>query len=227
MRTAIVSTLALVLPLAAHADELLQAVKDKTFQTPQATFNMAFVRDGQSFQAKVDPTQPVGARITILSPEESEWPEGFADTLAKMDENSEGAIWCDEFLAMVPDTAERTAQTDGLVTYTFTPLNEPGADRTERKLFEALVATLRIDPETETVSSYQMHLPEATKPSFFARIETFSMFVDCLAHESGNSHFTRFDLEVAGSAMGQDFSQIERRRISNVTVIDAATLPGN
>lgn len=205
----------LALP-SAFADTLLSELVSKEFAAPRVAFDVEFQHEGQDFQAEIDATRPEGQRMVIKSPDASQWPEDFDKVVERMDKNAEGAIWCDEFLDAVPEDAERVDGAAGTATYVFTPKPEPGADGTERKLFEKLVATLVVEPETLTVQSYQLHLPEPTKPHFLAKIETFSLFVECQPHESGNSHFTRFDMDIAGSAMGNDFGQVERRRVSNL-----------
>ncbi len=200
----------------AHADALLSELVAKDFAAPRVAFDVEFQHEGQVFQAEVDATRPEGERMVIKSPDASQWPEDFEKVVERMDKNAEGAIWCDEFIDAVPDDAERVDGAAGTATYVFTPKPEPGADGTERKLFGKLVATLVVEPETLTVQSYQLHLPEPTKPHFLAKIETFQLFVECQPHESGNSHFTRFDMDIVGSAMGNDFGQVERRRVANL-----------
>lgn len=206
---------ALALPQA-NADTLLSDLIAKEFATPMVAFDVAFEHEGQTFEAELDATKPEGERMVIISPDAAAWPEGFEDVVASMDKDAKGAIWCDEFLEAVPEDAERVDSDGDAATYVFTPKPEVGADGSERKLFEKLIATLVVEPETMTVQSYQLHLPEPTKPHFLAKIETFQLFVECTPHESGNSHFTRFDIDIAGSAMGNSFDQTERRRVSNL-----------
>ncbi|MEM1149866.1 MAG: hypothetical protein AAGI03_04815 [Pseudomonadota bacterium] len=200
----------------AHADALLGELREKAFDAPVLAYDVEFDHAGQTFQAEVDATRPEGERMAVTSPAETEWPEDFDRVLERMDKSAGGAIWCDEFIEAMPEAVDRVDGEADTATYVFTPEPEPGADGAERKLFEKLVATMVVDPETLTVQSYQLHLPEPTKPHFLAKIETFSLFVDCQPHESGNSHFTRFDMDIAGSAMGNDFNQVERRRVSNL-----------
>ncbi|MEM9739605.1 MAG: hypothetical protein AAF829_07015 [Pseudomonadota bacterium] len=206
---------ALTLPHA-HADAVLADIMAKEFVSPQVAFDVEFLHEDQTIEAEVDATRPEGERMIVTSPDASEWPENFDAILERMDKNAEGAIWCDEFLDAVPEKVDRIEGADGLATYVFTPEPEIGADGSERKLFEKLVATLVVEPDSLTVQSYQLHLPEPTKPHFLAKIETFSLFVECQPHESGNSHFKRFDMDIVGSAMGNSFDQMERRRVANL-----------
>ncbi|MEO0784370.1 MAG: hypothetical protein AAFY10_01640 [Pseudomonadota bacterium] len=216
MRAISLALLALAASPLAQADELLAALQSKQFESPTVAFDVEFQFDGQTIMAEVDPTKPEGERMVVTSPDESAWPEGLADALESMDKNARGAIWCDEFVEALPDDAERVSEGDGSVTYAFTPKPEPGADGSERKLFEKLTATMVVDAGTVTVKSYQLHLPEPIKPHFLAKIETFALFVDCVPHDSGNSRFNRFDLEISGSAMGNNFDQTDKRRVANL-----------
>ncbi|MCI4644356.1 MAG: hypothetical protein MRY64_06190 [Hyphomonadaceae bacterium] len=217
MRALLFLSLAASLALPASADDLLTALRNKTFDAPAMAFTAELFRDGFEAIAKVDPSQPQGQRFVVTAPGVEDWPEDFAEFVENSDENTEGEIWCNQFLEAVPENAERTAESETAVIYSFTPVPEEDADGTEQKLFRKLVGTLEVAPDTLTVTRYSLHLPAPAKPHFMAKVENFEMLAECSPAENGNSYFTRFEFRIAGSAMGQDFSQDDRRVLLDAT----------
>ena len=221
MRLALLLALAATLCLPASADDLLAALRGKTFDAPAMSFTTELIRDGFAAVARVDPSKPEGERFVITEPAATDWPEDFADFVEVSDQNTEGKVWCDQFLEAIPADAERVSEADGTVTYAFTPLPEEDADDTERKLFRKLSGTLVVLPDTMTISQYRLTLPEPAKPHFLAKVETFEMLAECAPAENGNSYFTRFEFQIDGSAMGQSFQQHETRVLRDLLPLDA------
>jgi len=217
MRLATLTAILLTLSLPAYADELIARAQAVSTEGPLYNYEMTF-RDSEIGEARgaVFPTAPEGERIRLDFPAQADWTDEFADGVASLDKQTTGEIWCAEFAARIPSNAERTAEEPGSVTYSFTPVAEEDADGAERKLFGSLIATARIDPETASVQSFQLHLPASMKPNFMSRIETFSMYLECDAAPDGRAYVKQMDMEVAGSALGQSFSQETSRSITRL-----------
>lgn len=220
MRTIAFLSLAAGLALPASADDLLTALRSKVFDAPAMAFTTEFTRDGFAATARVDPSQPEGGRFVVTEPAEEDWPEDFAEFVETSDQNTKGEVWCSQFLERVPADAERTAEADGSVTFAFTPEAEDDADDTERKLFRKLSGTLVVAPDTLTVTRYQLTLPEPAKPHFLARVNSFELLAECAPSENGNSHLTRFEFAIEGSAMGQSFHQQETRLLREMVPVE-------
>lgn len=226
MRLSCLTAIALILAVPASADELIERAKTVSTEGPLYNYEMTY-SDSEIAEARgtVYPTAEEGQRLLVSYPAEEDWPDGFADGLAEMDKNTDGDIWCAELMELVPGDAERTSESGEAVTYTFTPVPEADADGAEKKLFRKLIGTVTLDPETANVQSFQMHLPEPMKPNFLAKIETFSMFVQCDVTPDGRSYSAQMDMDVAGSAMGQSFSETVSRRVTQLLDPVARPLP--
>ncbi|MEL7231190.1 MAG: hypothetical protein AAGJ85_01605, partial [Pseudomonadota bacterium] len=106
MRTSILS-IALIgaLPFTAFAAPLVDQAKAVSTDGPLYSYEMDLAYSDVTLVATIDPSANEGARITVTSPAKADWPEGLADDLARMEENTDGDIWCKEFADIVPDDA--------------------------------------------------------------------------------------------------------------------------
>ncbi|MEO0465591.1 MAG: hypothetical protein AAF216_03535 [Pseudomonadota bacterium] len=226
MRLVLLSAAALFLATPVSADDLIAKAKAMSTEGPLYNYEMSY-SDSEIEEARgtVYPTAPVGERLRISYPAEEDWPDGYAGRVADMDAGTDGEIWCTEFLESVPSDAQRTSETEGAVTYTFTPEPSEDADGTEKKLFRKLIGTLTLDPATASVQSFQMHLPEPMKPNFLAKIDTFSMFAQCDIAPDGRSFASQFDMELVGNAMGQSFGETISRQVTKLLDPVARPLP--
>ena len=213
MRLAISLLAGFCLAGTASADSLIAAAQAKADATPLYAYEMTFLIEDTEVQGTIDPSAPVGERIQVTTPAEDSWPDGFAERIAVLDERTTGAIWCNEFAAMVPANAERTGETDAGIEFAFTPVPGDEADDMEEKIFKRLDGRAVIDPDTAELLAYRMSLPESFKPNMMARINSFDMTVDCTPGPDGLTHIQTFSMNVAGSALGQDFGQTDRREI--------------
>lgn len=221
MRRALLLALATSLALPASADDLLIALRSKVFDAPAMAFTTELTRDGFAATARVDPSQPEGERFVVTQPAREDWPEKFAEFVETSDQNTEGKVWCSQFLERVPADAERASETDDAVTFTFTPEAEEDADDTERKLFRKLSGTLEVALDTLIVQRYHLTLPAPAKPHFLAKVNEFELLAECTPAENGNSYLNRFEFHIQGSAMGQSFQQQETRQLSELAPIEA------
>ena len=213
MRLAVSCLAGLCLAGPASADALIEAAQARADATPLYSYEMTFLVEDTQVQSLIDPSAPVGQRIQVTSPDEESWPDGFADHIAVLDERTTGAIWCNDFAAMVPANAERTGETDDGVEFAFTPVPGEEADDMEEKIFKRLDGRAVIDPDTAGLLAYRMSLPKSFKPNMMARINSFDMVVDCTPGPDGLTHIQTFSMNLAGSALGQEFGQTDRREI--------------
>lgn len=213
MRPLIMTLLSGSIGLPACADDLLAAARSASIEGPRYAYEMTYSTGDIAARGTVDPTAPAGERIIVVSPPQSEWPEGFEEKVAALDAQTTGAIWCNQFLDAVPEDADRVSEADGRVTYTFTPQPDEGADGAERRMMGAMIGTVVLDQADPALLSFQMHLPVSMKPNLFSRIETFSLFVDCARAPDGRTYTSRMDFDISGSALGQNFTQSEARTI--------------
>lgn len=200
----------------ATADPLLEMMSALSDDGPRYAYETSFAWDGIAATAEVDPSQPVGERIKILTPDESEWSKAFRQVLEERDESTDGDIWCTEFSEMVPMDASVRAQTDATVTYAFTPVPEADADRNEQKMMKQMDGTVVLDKTDGAVLAFQMRLPKPYKPAMVAKINAFEMDVTCARAPDGRTFIEKFNFDISGSAMMQSFEESVSRRISKL-----------
>ncbi|MEM0985420.1 MAG: hypothetical protein AAGJ32_04170 [Pseudomonadota bacterium] len=205
-----------VCPAIAYADlpgDPLAMARTASLDGPIYAFDMTYRLGDMIAEGRIDPTYPEGQRINIKSPARREWTDDFEQAVERLDAQADGNIWCQEYLKHVPEDAEPAARTDTSVTYTFTPKPEPDADGAEKKLFRSLIGTAVIDAKSPALLSFQIHLPAPMKPNLMAKVNHFSMFVQCERAPDGRTYRADLDLEVEGSAIGQSFAQKTQQRI--------------
>ena len=215
-RFAFLSAASLSLVASAGADPLLEMMNTMSDDGPRYAYETSFAWDGIDATAKVDPSQPVGERIKILSPAESEWSKAFRQELEERDESTDGDIWCTEFGQMVPMDASVSDESDTTVTYAFTPVPEPDADRNEQKMMKQLDGTVMLDKADGAVLAFKMSLPKPYKPAMVAKINAFEMDVTCARSPDGRTFIEKFNFDISGSAMMQSFEESVSRRITNL-----------
>ena len=215
-RFIVLSAGSLCLTLSATADPLLEMMSSRSDEGPRYAYETSFAWDGIDATAKVDPSQPVGARITVLSPVETEWTKTFREELEERDESADGDIWCTEFGQMVPMDASVSDETDSTVTYAFTPVPEEDADRNEQKMMKQLDGTVVLDKADGAVLAFKMSLPKPYKPAMVAKINAFEMDVTCARSPDGRTFIEQFNFDISGSAMMQSFEESVSRQITNL-----------
>jgi len=216
MRLTSLYLFALIMPVAATADPFLEKATNVSTEGALYAYEMSFKRGELAVTGKVDPSAAQGERITVYTPDRADWPEGFSDELAQMDEATDGDIWCKDFVEMVPPDAKKTSETAETVTYSFNPVPDKEADGPERKLMKKLEADITLAKEDGAVLSYSAVLPKPFKPAMVVKINTFSMAATCERAPDGRTYSKQFDFEIDGSAMMQDFSERTSRTITEL-----------
>ncbi|MEM5516013.1 hypothetical protein WNY37_03560 [Henriciella sp. AS95] len=211
------AALTLVCAIPASADPLLQKARASTdADGPLYAYEVDYFDGDVRTVGKIDPGQPEGSRISVYSPDESEWDEDFREMIESMDEGVDGDIFCDDFAAQIPDDAKRSGETEDGVRYAFTPLADADADGMERKVMKRMTASAVLSKEDGQVLSMQMSLPKPYKPSIVAKIETFTLDVSCARTPDGRTYLQDMQMKVSGSAMMQSFDQTVSRRITKL-----------
>jgi len=200
----------------ASAEPVLEKMRSLTKDGPVYAYEMTYEEADIVAQGKVDPSQPKGERIQVLSPAESEWTEDFREGLKEFDAEADGDIWCTDFAEMVPDKVSTLEENEATVTYAFTPEPEADADGMEKKMMKKLNGTVTLDKADGSVLAFNMRLPKPYKPAIVAKINSFEMDATCARAPDGRTFVERFDFSIAGSAMMQSFDESVSRQITKI-----------
>ena len=199
-----VSLIALAAP--AIAQSPLEQALSASADGPLYAFDLTLSSDEVDALMRVDPSQPEGKRLSVISPEPEDWSEDFAKRVENMKANTDGEIWCQDFAENIPAAdAKLVSETDTTATYSFRP--KPGAEPDD------------MDKTAPGILNYEMVAEKPFKPMPVAKIKQFEMKVACDRAPDGRTHVASLDVTVEGSAMMKSFSQSDRQLISNLTPI--------
>lgn len=200
----------------ASADPVLEMMRSLSKDGPLYAYEMTYSDADVSADGRIDPSKPEGERIEIYSPAESEWSKEFRAGVAEMESETDGDIWCSDFAQMVPPDAETMSQDADTVTYAFTPIPEPGSDKTEQKMIQQLNGQVTLAKEDGAVLAFNMVLPKPYKPAMVAKINRFEMKASCDRAPDGRTYIEQFSIDIAGSAMMQSFEEKVTRSITRL-----------
>lgn len=215
-RPVFASLFVLSLPLAAHGDPLLDAMRNLSQDGPIYAYEMTYSGQGVTATGKIDPSQPEGKRIELYSPSMEDLPKDFREGLEDMDADADGEIWCSDFAERVPNDASVTEEREASVVYAFSPVPEADADKNEQKMMKQLDGRVEIDKTDGSVLSFHMRLPKPYKPAMVAKINAFEMSVSCARAPDGRTYVETFDFDISGSAMMQSFDESISRTITKL-----------
>jgi hypothetical protein len=183
---------------------------------PLYAYDMEFSSADLIANLRIDPSRPVGKRITVLTPAPTELDSDSLKKLGELEKRTEGKIFCSEFAENIPADATLVSETDDAATYDFTPV--PGADDGEMaRAFKYLKGRVTVSKSVPGILSFDMKAPGPFKPAVVAKVDAFDMHVTCTPSPDGRTRMEVMNFSVAGSAMMQDFDQRESRRISNLS----------
>lgn len=205
---------ALLITTPASADPLLEMMRTHTKDGPVYAYEMQYADGEITATGRIDPSQPEGQRIAILTPDEAIWSDEFKDGLKTMEAEAEGDIWCVDFAETVPTSATRSTETTTSATYAFTPLPDTDSDRTEKKLMKKIKAEVTLDKADGAILNFSMTLPKPYKPMMIAKINVFNLRGSCTRAPDGRTYLQDFSMVVSGSAMMQKFSDTTNRTIT-------------
>jgi hypothetical protein len=215
-RFALLASTATLLAFTSNADPVLQKMRDQTKDGPVYAYEMEYTATEVTATGRVDPSQPEGSRIEVISPVEADWSEDFREGLEEMESETDGDIWCADFAETVPDNAQLVSGTDTTATYAFTPLPEEDADGIEKKLMKKIKGSITLDKQDGSILAFNMNLPKPYKPAMVAKISTFNMDAKCARAPDGRTYVSSFNMAIAGSAMMQKFEENVSRRITKL-----------
>lgn len=209
-------------PIAAAETPVLLA---KAFSAPAAptlaSYEFLQENGGENpvrIRGRFDASKPKGQRITILEAVGKD--ADPAKIRKRMEENSDGDIWCDSLAdgAAGPVT-ELAAPAPGVRAYSFQPKPKPKpTDRNDsRKLYEQFVAKVVIDEASARIVSFSAHLIKPWKPVIVAKMEKIEMNAVCSPGPGGRPFVAQLQMHAVGSAMGKAFDATSLRTISSVT----------
>lgn len=190
-----------------------------------ATYHVVMEQPEVTWKAIIDPREPEGNRITVISPPKTVWPKGSAKGLAAYDADADGNIWCDSIDEMVGEsiTEEYRSTTD--ISYMFSLRQKDEATKADLKFAEAArgrVLLMRDGLGPWRVSHIQVWLEDSFKPNFAARISDLDIEITCAPTPDGRMYQAQTTTRIAGSAMGRHFDKTERVDITSVELAPTA-----
>lgn len=218
-RSFAVSASLIALAAPALAQSPLEQALSASADGPLYAFDLTLSSDEVDALMRVDPSQPEGERLSVISPEPEDWSEDFAKRVENMKANTDGEIWCQDFAENIPAAdAKLVSETDTTATYSFRP--KPGAEPDDMgKVYKHLIGKVVVDKTAPGILNYEMVAEKPFKPMPVAKIKQFEMKVACDRAPDGRTHVVSLDVTVEGSAMMKSFSQSDRQLISNLTPI--------
>ncbi|HPF23125.1 MAG TPA: hypothetical protein PK417_06590 [Hyphomonas sp.] len=216
------------LPLLAYpalAETPLEAALAAPTEGPSYRFEMK-IDDGKlKAAARVDPSLPEGERMTLITPAADTLSEEAAERFAKLKESTSGEnIWCSGFNGNIPKDAQLVSESGEAAVYSFTPL--PGEDKENGKLFKHLTGKVTVSKEKPSILAFEMSSKKPFKPGMAARVDSFSMKVNCDYAPDGRTYIRDFAFDLAGNAMMQPFNQSERREITRLVALPSEIAAG-
>merc|ERR1712232_548020 len=86
---------------------------------PLYTYDLSLSTGEVDALMRVDPSQPEGERLSVVSPSSDSWSEKFARRVENMKANTDGDIWCQDLADHIPADASLVGETDSTATYSF------------------------------------------------------------------------------------------------------------
>ena len=203
----------------AFAGSPLEAALSTAADGPLYAYDVEYKIGDYVATARVDPSQPEGQRVNVLSPPESKWDDELRQAVAEMEADSDGDIWCDDVAENVPLDAQFVSETATTATYTFTPIPDTDAPE-DVKFFKHLQGEITIDTINPGIIELKMWAPKPFRPVMIAKIKSFNLLVSCAPTPDGRRYVERIETHVTGSAALQKFQEHEIVAISNLSAVE-------
>ena len=206
--------LSLLVALPASAEEtpsLIELARQVTTDGPIYAYDMTYQTAELTATGKIDPTQPEGSRVTIYTPEKSNWPKDFEKGLEEIDADADGDIWCTNMLEIVPSDAQLVSDDNGVARYSFIPKPE---NKEDKKFMKHLTGTIDVDMSDGSVLNFRMASQKSFKPHMMVKINSFDMSATCERAPDGRTFMAEMETKVSGSAAMQTFNEGETRKIT-------------
>lgn len=202
----------------AFAETPLEAALAAPTEGPAYRFDLNIDSDKLKAEAQVDPSLPEGERLTLVSPAANTLEGEAAERYAQLRENTSGdKIWCASFKENIPADAKMISESGEAAVYSFTPL--PGDDKETAKVYKHLTGRVTVSKQAPGILAFEMFAEKPFKPAMVAKIDSFSMKVNCARAPDGRTYIQDFAMDVSGNAMMQAFRQSERREVTNLVAL--------
>lgn len=218
-RIALLSTCTAVLTpaLCAQTPSVLAAALSPGTDTTTYAYEFTVSDTGSrpmNLRGRIDPSRPEGQRVEILEATGEDVDTKEIDE--RMEANADGDIWCDSMFSGADGAVTEQPAPAGQRAYAFTPMARPDAESEERKIFSRLSATAFVDEETGALKSSRAVLDKPWKPNIMAKISQFELSVECAMAPNGRAYAETINTKISGSALGQNFTSDNTRRITRV-----------
>lgn len=206
------------------------------------------VREPVTARLRIDPSQPQGSRVTILSrtnEDVKDMNKALEDVIEQIEENepeeqAEG-FWCsardsDEF-PVTPENFTVLGEENGTTRLKPVPdrmvqlmmgeddLDDlPGRERSiAKKMGDRLEGEIHLNSSNAQLQAMRFEITRPVTIMLIAKIKEMAMEVDCDPAPNGYPYVSRFFMHVEGGAFGFDMVSDVELHISDLTPIDAVS----
>jgi len=179
---------------------------------PVYIYDVHYASPDFSADYRVDPSQPVGARVIVSTPARESWSLDFIEQVADMDEFGRSNFLCSDFASNIPDDARLIYETDLSATYEFEPVPE---DEDDEDVFPHLTGQVTVDKLDPAILKFQMVSPKPFKPHWLLFIRRMEMKVSCGRLPDGRTHVKRLSSDVEGTAALKSISSHETWQVGS------------
>lgn len=201
-------------------------------------------RDPVTARLRIDPSQPEGERVTILSRSETDAKDmnnALEDLIEQIEENDledqADGFWCSardsDAFPITPENFSIIADDGGIVRLKPVPerkvqlmmgeddLGElDGRERgIAKKLIDRLEGELRLDRADGHMDGMSFRMTRPMSVMLIAKIKQMAMDVDCERAPNGYPYVSRFSMYVEAGAFGQDMVNNMELSVSDLTPI--------
>jgi len=180
-------------------------------------FEMTYRDEDVEARAFVNPARPLGQRLSVVHPAQSDWNDEFRDMLTEFDAAPYDEFWCTDFLALLGSDTHPVAQSGNSITFAFSPQPGPDDDKEDRKFLAEMIAHLTIDQKTGAVQKFEMRNRRPFKPIFIAKIKSFRMEALCQSAPDGRSYVANLSTSLSAKIALKKVEEHEERSIFNLT----------
>lgn len=204
-------------------------------------------REPVTAKLRIDPSQPEGSRVTILSMSQTDGKDidnAIEELIEQIEENDledqTDGFWCSardsDAFPISPETFTIMAEREGVTHLKPVPermvqlmmgeddLSElDGRDRAiAKKMIDRLEGELRLDSSDGHMAGMSFEMTRPMKVMLIAKIQQMAMEVDCERAPNGYPFVSRFSMHVKAGAFGQNMVNDMELIVSDLTPIEAS-----
>lgn len=217
LKTASIILLSLAWFSSAHAQSsLLEQVIQQPTHGPIYAFDIDYRDNDIQASAAVDPTRPLGQRLSVYSPHPSKWNSELREAIDTVDQNPLEDFWCSDFLNRVGRDVRAVQETDQHVVFAFSPQPGPDDDAEDRRFLAEMIAHLTIDKRTGRIQTFQVRNRRPFKPMMIAKVESYTLDAHCQVSPDGRPYVANLETHLIGKVALRRVHETEVRHISNL-----------